>query len=177
MKRSIIASITMLSLAIVIGMSACERAEEMPLATIPETTANLTASPATLPAPDENERRTGATMVNITVGDRVFSAVFHDNDSAHALVDQMPFALDMDDYAGQEKVAGVPYNLPSASTLTPATIHTGDLYLWSGNSLVLFYTTFANSYSYVPVGYIADTAGLIEALGAGSATVTFSVAQ
>lgn len=76
--------------------------------------------------------------------------------------------------ASQEKVTDLTFALPSAVTETPATINAGDIYIWSDNNLVLFYTTFSNSYSYVPVGYIEDVTGLRDALGRGSAEVTFS---
>jgi len=119
--------------------------------------------------------------INITVGTQVFAAKFYDNESARTIVSRMPLTLEMDDYASQEKVAGLPFVLPfvrpSASAETPATINTGDIYLWSGNSLVLFYTTFSNSYSYVPVGYIVDVAGLTDAVGRGSVTVVFGAAE
>jgi len=89
----------------------------------------------------------------------------------------MPLTLEMDDYASQEKVTGLPFALPSASTETPATINAGDIYLWSGNSLVLFYNMFSNLYSYVPVGYIVDVAGLTDAVGRGSVIVIFGAAE
>ena len=63
---------------------------------------------------------------------------------------------------------------PNASTTTPDIIQSGELYLWSGNSLVLFYTTFSNSYNYVPIGYIEDVSGLTSALGGGNVTVIYS---
>lgn len=95
------------------------------------------------------------------------------NESTQVIVQEMPFTLEMDDYASQEKVAELTFALPSAVTETPATINAGDLYLWSGNNLVLFYSPFSNSYSYVPVGYIEDVTGLQDALGSGSVEVTF----
>jgi len=115
--------------------------------------------------------------INITVDTQVFAAKFYDNESARTIVSQMPLTLEMDDYASQEKVAGLPFALPSASTETPVTINAGDIYLWSGDSLVLFYTTFSNLYSYVPVGYIVDVAGLTDAVGRGSVTVVFGAEE
>lgn len=115
--------------------------------------------------------------VNIQVGDMNFTVTMHDNESARAIVSEMPFTLNMDDFGSQEKVTDLTFDLPSAQTMVPATINAGDIYLWSGNNLVLFYTTFSNSYSYVPVGYIEDVTGLRDALGRGSVNVTFSIIE
>lgn len=117
----------------------------------------------------------GMPGVNIQVGGKTFTATFYDNDSARAVIAQMPFTLEMDDFSSQEKVAALTFDLPSARTEVPATINAGDIYLWSGNSLVLFYTTVSNSYSYVPIGSITDTSGFTDALGRGSATVSFGI--
>lgn len=132
------------------------------LVTTPDTTQLQTAKDSTMPT------------VTIQIGTSNFTAILYDNESAHAIIREMPFTLVMDDYAGQEKVTELAFDLPGAVRETPATINAGDIYLWSGNSLVLFYTTFPNSYSYVPVGYIEDVSGFRDALGSGSAEVTFS---
>ncbi len=115
--------------------------------------------------------------VNIQVGDRSFIVILHDNESARTIIEEMPFTLEMDDYASQEKVTALSFVLPSARTEAPATINAGELYLWSANNLVLFYTTFSNSYSYVPIGYIEDVTGLRDALGSGSVKIAFSVSE
>ena len=123
---------------------------------------------------DPQEAENSMLNLTITVRDRTFTVKLYDNASARAILEQMPFTLEMDDYATQEKVVRLPFALPSASTETPARINSGDIYLWSGNNLVLFYTTFSNSYSYVPVGYIEDVTGLRDALGSGRVAITFS---
>ena len=94
----------------------------------------------------------GMIDIAITIGNQTFDAKFFNNESARTIIAEMPFSLDMNDYASQEKVTELSFSLPLASAETPATINAGEIYLWSGNSLVLFYTTFSNSYSYVPVG-------------------------
>lgn len=115
----------------------------------------------------------GLIHISISVGGAVFDAQLYDTAPSRALVEQMPLTLKMADYAQQEKVAALPFALPPAGTEKPDTMHAGELYLWSGNQLVLFYTTFANSYGgYVRLGAIADTKGLVEALGSGDVTVT-----
>lgn len=136
-----------------------------------ETDAETAKSDASEIVADENDMYD----VEITVGNSVFAAKFYDNASAQAIIVQMPFSLNMGDYAGQEKVTELSFSLPNASTESPATIRSGELYLWSGNCLVLFYTTFSNSYSYVPIGYIEDTTGLTEALGSGSVQAAFAL--
>jgi len=113
--------------------------------------------------------------VNIQAGDKNFTVVMYDNGSAHTIAQEMPFTLNMDDFASQEKVTKLSFDLPSTSTVVPAAINAGYIYLWSGNNLVLFYTTFSNSYSYVPIGYITDVFGLTDALGSDSVEVTFSI--
>ncbi len=82
----------------------------------------------------------------------------------------------MSELNGREKYYHLPENLPSPVTEKPATIRAGEIMLWSSNSLVLFYSTFSNSYGgYVKLGYVEDATGLESALGSGSVQVTFTV--
>ncbi len=132
-------------------------------------------APSAANIPENAQEGDRMPSVTIQVGSKTFTAAMYGNASVRTIVQQMPFTLEMDDYASQEKVTGLTFPLPSASTEVPATINAGDIYLWSGNNLVLFYTTFSNSYSYVPVGYIEDVTGLKDALGDGSVVVAFRI--
>lgn len=136
--------------------------------------ASVSSTPAESQTPEKSQEGDTMPTINIQVGNKNFTATFYDNESARTIVKQMPFTLEMDDFSSQEKVTDLSFDLPSAQTQTPAKINAGDIYLWSGNNLVLFYTTFSNSYSYVPVGHIDDVTGLKDALGSGSVHVTFS---
>lgn len=145
--------------------------ESPPRSSAPQETATVQpADTLTLAGGNQNDKMV---HISISIGDAVFEAQLYDNESAQALVEQLPLTLKMADYAGQEKVIALPLELPPAATEKPDNIRAGELYLWSGNQLVLFYSTFANSFDgYVRLGAIADADGLAERLGRGDVTVT-----
>jgi hypothetical protein len=116
--------------------------------------------------------------MNVTVGAKTFAAQMLDNETTRALLARLPMTVNMSELNGKEKYYVLPNDLPAETTETPATIYAGEIMRWSTNTLVLFYSTFANSYSgYVRLGRIEDIAGLVTALGSGSVLVTFSVGK
>lgn len=116
--------------------------------------------------------------INIAVGSTTFTAKLYDNETTQALIAQFPMTIQMDELNGQEKYYYLSENLPVASTQRPATIHTGDIMLWSGNCLVLFYKTYSNSYAgYVLLGTVDEPSNLASALGSGNVQVTWSLAD
>jgi len=78
----------------------------------------------------------------------------------------------MKDYNGNEKKYDFSKAFPTDNH-NPKQINTGDLMIWSGNTLVLFYKSFPTSYSYTMLGKVDDVIGLAEVLGTGNVTVTF----
>lgn len=113
------------------------------------------------------------TSIRIQIGEKGFTARLEDNETARAFVAMLPLKLEMRDLNDNEKVIELPKRLPGEVT-SPGTIREGDLMIWNSRSLVLFYKTFPTSYSYFRLGRIEDTAGLIEAVGDGNVTVTFT---
>ncbi len=77
----------------------------------------------------------------------------------------------MSDYSGFEKVGALGTSLPSENSQT--TTQAGDIVLYQGNQIVMFYGS--NSWSYTRLGHIEDPTGWEEALGSGDVTVTFSL--
>ena len=94
--------------------------------------------------------------------------------SLDALVKMMengPVTIQMSDYAGFEKVGALGTSLPTNNSQT--TTQAGDIVLYQGNQIVLFYGS--NSWSYTRLGKIDDLTGWSEALGSGDVSVTFSL--
>lgn len=53
------------------------------------------------------------------------------------------------------------------------TTQSGDIVLYQGNQIVLFYGT--NTWSYTQIGHVNDLSGWQEALGGGDVTITLSL--
>jgi len=112
----------------------------------------------------------------ITIGDKAFGATLSDNPTAAAFKALLPMSIDMSELNGNEKLFRLPGSLP-AQPSRPPSIRSGDLMLYGSSTVVLFYKSFATTYSYTRIGRIDDPAGLERAVGDGRVTVTFAVRQ
>lgn len=113
--------------------------------------------------------------MTVQVGASTFIAALEDNAAVDALVEILekgPVTIQMSDYAGFEKVGALGASLPTSNHQT--TTQAGDIVLYQGNQIVLFYGS--NSWSYTRLGRIDDLTGWTEALGSGDVPVTFSLA-
>lgn len=120
---------------------------------------------------DDIEENDIMTM-RVKIGNSVFTAVLEENDAVDALIEMMrtgPVTIDMSDYGGFEKVGSLGRNLPASDSRT--TTQAGDIVLYQGSRIVLFYGS--NSWSYTKLGRVNDTTGWTEALGRGDVRVTF----
>src|SRR3954454_15063473 len=118
------------------------------------------------------EREAMSLKLQVEIGQKTFTATLEDNPATVKVRRMLPLTLDMPDLNDNEKHARLPERLPT-DPIKPGTIRAGDLLLWGDDSLVLFYETFRSSYSYTRLGKLDDPAGLAEAVGPGSAKVTF----
>ena len=89
------------------------------------------------------------------------------------MMENAPVTIEMNDYAGFEKVGSLGQNLPASNSQTTA--QPGDIVLYQGNQIVIFYGS--NSWSYTRLGRIDDLTGWEDALGSGDVTVTFSLEE
>lgn len=111
-------------------------------------------------------------IITIQVGHKVFRMKLFNTQTTNALIEQMPFTLNMNDLNENEKY----YHLNKKLPINPQGVEkvkTGDLMLFGNDSLVLFYKSFDTSYRYTRLGYIEDAAGLEEELGKGSVQIKF----
>ena len=121
----------------------------------------------------EKEENTEMNMT-VQIGSRSFTASLEDNAAVAALLERMEegvITLQMSDYAGFEKVGALGISLPSSDR--PTTTQAGDIVLYQGDQIVLFYGS--NSWSYTRLGQIEELNGWQEALGNGDVSVTFSL--
>ena len=120
---------------------------------------------------EDKDQPEEAMMIKITVGGKVFSADIEPSETGRAFIAKLPLTLDMSELNGNEKYCyGV--SLPRADKYF-GTIAAGDLMLYSGNCIVLFYGS-AGGYSYTRIGQLQSVEGLSAALGSGSVKVAFS---
>lgn len=134
-----------------------------------------TYTPAAEPVETSTEEETEMKM-NVEVGGESFTATLANNSAAAALAEMLrsePLTIEMSDYAGFEKVGSLGTRLPASNAQT--TTSAGDIVLYNGSQIVIFYGS--NSWSYTRLGRIDDLDGWADALGSGDVTVTFSLAE
>ena len=124
-----------------------------------------------VPTPESPSQPQENMTIKITIGGKSFKADIEDTETGKAFIDRLPLTLDMSELNGNEKYCyGVA--LPRDDKYYNS-IAAGDLMLYSGSCIVLFYGP-AGGYSYTRIGKLASTEGLKEALGAGSVKVLFT---
>lgn len=114
--------------------------------------------------------------LKVEVNGVAFSATLEESAAVDALMELMredPLTIEMSDYSGFEKVGSLGESLPASDSQT--TTHEGDIVLYNGSQIVIFYGS--NSWSYTRLGHIDDLTGWEEALGSGDATATFSLQE
>lgn len=166
MKRLLI-----LLLPLFIGLTACGDDEPQPQQ--PPTEQNGNGSN------DNNENNNepmDTKTISIKVGSQTLTMTLADNSSARALVDKLKdgdLTVNMQDYSNFEKVGPLGFSLPTNDT--QITTSPGDVILYQGRNLVIYYDR--NSWSFTRLGKIegATRQSLLSVLGNGDVTVTLSI--
>lgn len=114
------------------------------------------------------------TKITMTANGYSFAVALEKNQAVNELLDMMankPLTLELSDYAGFEKVGPLGTSLTREDKQT--TTEAGDIVLYNGNNIVVFYGS--NSWSYTRLGHIDDITNLASALGDGDVTITFNL--
>lgn len=117
-----------------------------------------------------------STRVRIDVDGQVFDATVRDSPAGRALVDQLPLALELTDFGGQEKIATLPHPLPMDDMPAGDDPEPLDLgYYAPGGVLVLYYADVGYYSGIARLGRIDATAADLIAIPDG-ATATLDLA-
>ena len=115
--------------------------------------------------------------INITIDGKTLPVLLVENEATRTLVaalQESPISYEADDYGGFEKVGDLGRSLPTSNE--QITTEAGDVILYSGNQVVLFYGS--NSWSYTRLGHIqyttADELKSFLKAGQGRISVTLS---
>lgn len=112
-------------------------------------------------------------MIQAIINNQTFEIELNNSQAAQEFVALLPLTVIMEDVNGNEKYKHLETHF-TVDNQPAEQIRAGDLKLWSGNGLVLFYKDFFSSYTYTDLGRILDTERLTSTLGAGSLSVTFT---
>ncbi len=111
----------------------------------------------------------GEGEMKLTIGGTQVPVTWEDNESVKALKKLAPLSIRMSMYGGFEQVGSIGKSLPRSDVQTKT--GPGDIVLYSGNSIVIFYGS--NSWSYTRLGHVdLDAARMTELLSNGDVTIT-----
>lgn len=116
-----------------------------------------------------------ADTIRLFIGEEELPVKWENNESVDALrelVGGQPLSIQMSMYGGFEQVGALGTDLPRNDVQT--TTSAGDIVLYSGNQIVMFYGS--NSWAYTRLGKVTDMSAdeMTELLGNGDVVITLS---
>lgn len=187
----------LLAVGIIVSATACGNAQKATEpATQPATVAAAATAPVTTEAPQEETSQTEQPQteetrieeqphteeeppqekqnmsLQMTIGSTPVAVSWEDNEAVQALKElcrNQPLTIAMSMYGGFEQVGSIGTNLPANDVQT--TTSAGDIVLYSGNQMVVFYGS--NSWAYTRLGHITDQSadGMAQLLSNGDTTI------
>ncbi len=123
----------------------------------------------------ELDEREAEPVMQMKINDTPVAVAWEDNESVAALKDlaQSGLRIEMSMYGGFEQVGSIGRRMPSGDVQTSTS--PGDIVLYSGNQLVVFYGS--NSWAYTRLGHITDKTPeeMRELLGNGGVSVALAM--
>ena len=120
---------------------------------------------------DENEMK-----LKLEIKGYEFDVTLEENDASHELVEMArneQITINFEDYGGFEKVGPLGRSLTTDNTRI--TTKPGDIVLYQGNQIVMFYES--NTWSYTMLGHVDDLTYWEEALGDDDVVATFTLLE
>ena len=179
MKKTILLSL----IGLMMILSSCGNCQGEPKATLPtdqpptavEATEQSAPETETVaqPSAEDHTREERDTELEMTIGDTPVTVEWEDNETVEALKEAVktePLTVQMSMYGGFEQVGSLNMTLPRNDVQT--TTSAGDIVLYAGDQLVVFYGS--NSWAYTRLGHVSDKTQqeLTELLSNGDVTVT-----
>ena len=115
-------------------------------------------------------------MIKIKVNSNVLEVKLEDNEATKSLIERLKngdISVNANEYGGFEKVGNLGFSLPRNDK--NITTSAGDIVLYQGNQISLFYNS--NSWSYTKLGRVQNVSGaeLKNILGSGDVTLILSI--
>ena len=115
-------------------------------------------------------------MIKIKVNSNILEVKLEDNEATKSLVERLKngdISVNANEYGGFEKVGNLGFSLPRNDK--GITTSAGDIVLYQGNQISLFYNS--NSWSYTKLGKVQNVSGaeLKNILGSGDVTLILSI--
>lgn len=115
-------------------------------------------------------------MIKIKVNSNILEVKLEDNEATKSLVERLKngdISVNANEYGGFEKVGNLGFSLPRNDK--SITTSAGDIVLYQGNQISLFYNS--NSWSYTKLGRVQNVSSreLKDILGSGNVTLVISL--
>ena len=183
-KAVIIIGLVLLTMCFCVGCGAESDADVVDTADIPAATLNRgSESEKDMPVTklsdevvDGDKEEEVMNEIRLFVGEKELAVQWEENESVDALrelIEEQSLSIQMSMYGGFEQVGAIGTSLPRSDVQT--TTGAGDIVLYSGNQIVMFYGS--NSWAYTRLGRITGMSAdeLAELLGHGDVRITLSM--
>ena len=143
---------------------------------VPQDETKHAEPPQEEPQVEEQPQEEQNMTLKMAIGNTPVSVAWEDNDAVEALKEMCrngALTISMSMYGGFEQVGSIGTDLPANDVQT--TTSAGDIVLYSGNQIVVFYGS--NTWAYTRLGHITDqsTDGISQLLSNGDTTVTINL--
>ena len=110
--------------------------------------------------------------MHLKIGEVDVPVIWENNQSVAALQELLPLTIQMSMYGGFEQVGNIGQSIPDNDT--QITTQYGDIVLYSGDQIVIFYDS--NSWAYTRLGHVdLSQQEMTKLLGQGSVTITLAM--